>query len=76
MRASDEMDFEYLVGMPLFASGLAQEGLELLVERLVAPRPVDVAVDFEEEKLEKRLESGVQDILPTFSIPSCVLLRT
>ena len=43
---------------------VAEDGLELLVEALVASRPVDVAVDVGEEEFHELLEVGVQDLLP------------
>jgi hypothetical protein len=66
-RAPDAVlgpDLDELIDVAPPDLGLAHHLLELLVQRLVAARPVDPRVDLREQQRQERLEVSVQRLLP------------
>ena len=57
-------DLDELIDVTPADLGLAHHLLELLVQRLVAARPVDLPVDLREQQRQERLEVSVQRFLP------------
>jgi hypothetical protein len=62
--AVEAVDPEELVGEAPAELGVPDHLRELLVEALVAPRPVDLGVDLREEKLHEIGKKSIGDLLP------------